>query len=77
MEKGRCAGRKGWKGQKLSEGGEEQSLEDLECHANEFGPYGLLFYTLVKRLGLYSVNQEKMVNITEHIMFRFYVDVFF
>lgn len=43
MEKGKCAGRKGWKGQKLGEGGGEQSLEGLECQAEEFGYLGLVF----------------------------------
>lgn len=43
MEKGKYAGRKGGKGRKLREGGGEQSLEGLECHAEEYGLLGLSF----------------------------------
>ena len=68
MEKGRCAGRQGWEGPKLGEGGREQSLGGLERHVEEFGLRRLSFLcsTLVKRLGLYSVNQGT-VNMTEHL----------
>lgn len=43
MENEKCAGRKGWKGEKLGEGGREQSLEGLEWHAEGSGLFGLAF----------------------------------